>query len=76
MSQDADRVAVPTNGRGPHPVAAPAASPGPIDADLGAPSDEEMSTAFTPKQLAIGFGIVASLLLLLVGAARRRRPGA
>jgi len=76
MSQDADRIAVPTNGRGPHPVALPEVAPAPIDADLGAPSDEEMSTAFTPKQLAIGFAIVASLVLLLVGAARRRRPGA
>jgi len=73
MSQDTDRIAVPTNGRGPHPVSVPAA---PADADLGAPSDEEMSTAFTPKNLAIGFGIVASLVLLVVGAARRRRPGA
>jgi len=72
MSQDTDRIAVPTNGRGPHPVAAP---PTPADADQGAPSDEEMSTAFTPKQLAIGFAIVASLVLLLVGAVRRRRPG-
>jgi hypothetical protein len=74
MSQDTDRIAVPTNGRGPHPVAAPAA-PAAADDDQGAPSDEEMSTAFTPKQLAIGFGIIASLVLLLVGAARRRRPG-
>jgi hypothetical protein len=73
MSQDPDRIAVPTNGRRPHPIAAPDVS---TDVDQGAPSDEEMSTAFTPKNLAIGFGIVASLVLLLVGAARRRRPGA
>jgi hypothetical protein len=72
MSQDLDRIAVPTNGRGPHPLPEPALPP---DDDFGAPSDEEMSTAFTPKQLAIGFGIVASLIVLLVGAARRRGKG-
>ena len=75
MSQDPDRIAVPTNGRGPHPLVTPEPT-APVEADSGAPSDEEMSTAFTPKNLAIGFGIVASLVLLLVGAARRRRPGA
>ena len=72
MSPEIDRIAVPTNGRGPHPVPAPAE---PEEADSGAPSDEEMSTAFSPKQLAVGFGIIASLVLLAVGAARRRRPG-
>ena len=75
MSQDPDRIAVPTNGRGPRPFVIPEPS-APSAADSGAPSDEEMSTAFTPKNLAIGFGIVASLVLLLAGAARRRRPGA
>jgi len=75
MSQDPDRIAVPTNGRRPHPVpeaAAPAATP---EAGSGEPSDVEMSTAFSPKQLAIGFAIVASLVLLVVGSARRRRSG-
>jgi hypothetical protein len=72
MSPEIDRIAVPTNGRGPQPVPAPAK---PEEADPGAPSDEEMSTAFSPKQLAVGFGIIASLVLLAVGAARRRRPG-
>ncbi len=66
MSDEPDRIAVPTNGRGPHHVADASLAP-------GAPTDEEMSVAFTPKQLAIGFGIIASLVLLLVGAARRRR---
>jgi hypothetical protein len=72
MSPEIDRVTVPTNGRGPHPVPTTAE---PEEADSGAPSDEEMSTAFSPKQLAVGFGIIASLVLLAVGAARRRRPG-
>ena len=69
MSSDTDRIAVPTNGRKPHPPATPAA---PADADDSAPSDVELSVAFSPKQLAIGFGILASLLLLLAGLARRR----
>jgi hypothetical protein len=70
MSPDADRIAVPTNGRGPHPLP---------DADVPAPSastglpDREMSLAFSPRQMALGFGIVASLVLLIAGRARRRR---
>ena len=72
MSQESDRIAVPTNGRGPHPVPEPAAV---LEPDLGAPSEEEISTAFSPKQLAIGFAILASLVLLLVGRARRGRSG-
>jgi hypothetical protein len=76
MSSDPDRIAVPTNGRGPHPVPDPLAPSEPAsESGSGAPSEEEMSTAFSPKQLAIGFGIVASLLLLLAGRARRRRSG-
>lgn len=78
MSPDADRIAVPTNGRGPHPTSAvttaqvPAAAEGPPS---GVPSDEELATAFSPKQLAVGFGIIASLVLVLAGWARRRRSG-
>jgi hypothetical protein len=37
--------------------------------------EEEMSMAFSPMQVAIGFGIVASLLLLLAGRVRSRRSG-
>jgi hypothetical protein len=36
-------------------------------------SDAEFIVAFSPKQIAVGFGILASLLLLLVGARRRRK---
>ena len=72
MSVDPDRITVPTNGRGPGPMRDPAASP---ERSLGGPSKEEMSVAFSPKQAAIGFGILASLLLLVVGRARRRRSG-
>ena len=72
MSPDVDRIAVPTNGRGPHPVPDPPAPPEPSS---GGPSEEAMSLAFSPRQVAIGFGVIASLLLLLAGRARRRRSG-
>jgi hypothetical protein len=72
MSQESDRIAVPTNGRGPHPVPEPAAA---LESGPGVPSEEEISTAFSPKQLAIGFAILASLVVLLVGRARRGRSG-
>ena len=79
MSQDADRIAVPTNGRGPHPAGPAATPPGPsatVDRRPDdVPSDEELATAFSPARLAVGFGIVASLVVLLAGWARRRRSG-
>ena len=88
MSEDTDRIPVPTNGTGPHPVdGAPAGrtvaipvGPGPDDVpDLDSDAAEagsgalsrDQTVAFTPNQLAAGFGIVAGLLLLF--AARRRR---
>jgi len=73
MSADPDRIAVPTNGRRPHAV--PDSSPPPPRASSGGLSEVEMPVAFSQKQVAIGFGIVASLLLLLAGRARRRRSG-
>ena len=74
MSPDSDRIAVPTNGKGPHPIADTTPAPPAGTAVPGAPTDDEMAVAFSPKQLAIGFGIVASLVLLLLGRARRRGP--
>ena len=38
------------------------------------PSDPALLGAVSPKQLAVGFGIVASLVLLALGRSRRR-PG-
>jgi hypothetical protein len=75
MSHETDRVQVPTNGRGPHPpAAAEPAAPAPADpAPADAPGVTEPTPAFTPTQLAIGFGIVASLILLLAGRRRRGR---
>ena len=65
MSPETDRVAVPTNGKRPHPI--PAADPPdePID-------PTPTTVTFTPTQLAVGFGIIASLVLLVARQARRR----
>jgi hypothetical protein len=65
VSQDTDHIEAPTNGKGPHPIEEP-----PDVADTS--SQEDSALAFTPAQLAIGFGIIASLLVLLVGRLRRR----
>lgn len=70
MSQETDRIAVPTNGRGPHAV--PGATPATPEPPAPGTSAEELSVAFTPKQLAIGFGILASLLLIVASRMRRR----
>ena len=82
MSPDTDRIAVPTNGRKPNPAPVPARTrPSRAAVELDGSHDDDdavdtseaaLSVAFTPKQLAIGFGILASLVLLAAGAARRR----
>ena len=82
MTGDPDRIAVPTNGRSPHPVATPlaplrgeppTAGPSPAGSTrVFSPTDPALLGAVSPKQLAIGFGIVASLILLALGRARRR----
>jgi hypothetical protein len=69
MSEETDRIAVPTNGRRPKAVPALDGSAEPPAPGI---SDEELSVAFTPKQLAIGFGILASLVLLVASRMRRR----
>lgn len=81
MSEDTDRIPVPTNGKGPHRDALEAPAGRTVATPVGeAPDDaaadggavpREQTIAFTPNQLAAGFGIVAGLLLLF--AARRRR---
>ena len=84
---DSDRIAVPTNGRKPHPVAAalaplrgepptaepPTAKPATVGSPRAFPlADPALLGAVSPKQLAVGFGIIASLLLLVLGRSRRR----
>jgi hypothetical protein len=78
MTEETDRIAVPTNGRSPHPVAAPLAPlrgepPTAEPAPTFNPTDPALLGAVSPKQLAIGFGIIASLVLLALGRSRNRR---
>ena len=74
MSNDQDRVAVPTNGRRPHAVTI---EPNPTDAafvepETGIPTQAEIARAMSPRGLAIGFGVLASVGLLVAGLLRRR----
>jgi hypothetical protein len=76
MSSDQDRVAVPTNGRRPHAVTIdPDETRSPPEAAEGtvAPTATDIATAVSPRSLAIGFGILASLALLVVGRVLRAR---
>jgi hypothetical protein len=73
LSGGSDRIAVPTNGRGPHPVApAPAPATDPA-ADPATAHARDLPLAMSPERLAVGLGIVASLVILIVGLARRGR---
>jgi hypothetical protein len=86
MNSDPDRIAVPTNGRGPHAVPAvddaasssgSPGSPGSPASRRGVPPEldlsDDLSGPFSSRQMIVGFGIIASLVLLLIGRARRRR---
>lgn len=72
MSRADDRIAVPTNGhRSPlEPEPGVDAVPGP-----GIPEVSRLGVGLdaSPAQLAVGLGIVASLILLALGVRRRRR---
>jgi hypothetical protein len=82
MTGDPDRIAVPTNGRKPHPVAPleplrgepPTAEPPRSQSPrIFDPTDPALLGGVSPRGLAVGFGIVASLILLVVGRSRLRR---
>ena len=86
MSSDPDRISVPTNGKRPHSVPTmtrPAGGQAASTADVAgtaataAPSRTRSSSpdpygGLSPQQLAVGFGIIASLLAIGAGLARRR----
>ena len=73
MSGESDRIAVPTNGRGPHPVAPSPAAPTIDPATDPATGSARDLLAMSPERLAVGLGIVASVVILVVGLARRGR---
>jgi len=76
MSNDQDRVAVPTNGRRPHAMTIQPDDthrPNPAAEDTGASTTTELAGAVSPRSLAIGFGILASLGLLVVSRVLRAR---
>ena len=70
MSRADDRIPVPGNGHGPSIDAPDTAAATDPAAPLIRP---ETTVVFTPGQLAVGFGIVASIILFVVGRRRRRR---
>ena len=66
MNPGTDRIPVPTNGQGPHELDEPPTGP-------EATSSDDVAVGFTPTQLAIGFGILASLIVVVVRQLRRRQ---
>ncbi len=70
MSSDPDRISVPTNGKRPHPAPATAAPPTTSAPPGTTPGD--LPGGLSPQQLAVGFGIIAWLLVIVAGLARRR----
>ena len=86
MSGDTDRIAVPTNGHKPRPSrrkARPAAE-APVLASTTPPAaietpdratkvtSPEMTVSVTPAQIAVGFGVIAGIILLVLGRRRGR----
>jgi hypothetical protein len=67
MTRDVDRISVPTDGRGPHSVVPPEMDD--LDDDGPLPSAIPLS----PTQLIVGFGVIASLIVFLLGRRWRRR---
>jgi len=72
MSSSTDRIPVPTNGHRP-PLSSDAVAAPTDPAPTGGPSADELRVAFTPGQVAAGFGIIAALILLVVGRRRGKR---
>jgi hypothetical protein len=80
MSDDKDRIPVATNGhrhplKGEVPEPAPSPEPEPAPERGRTPQVNPVMgpPAFTPTQIAVGFGLIASLIVLLLGRRRRRR---
>jgi hypothetical protein len=68
MTRPAEPVPVPTNGKGPGKGRGPAPEPPPAQTA----SPDRATIDVTPAQLAVGFGIIASIVLLVARSLRRR----
>lgn len=71
MNSDDERIPVPTNGHRP-----PATPPDATPPDATPPADASavgLAIAFTPGQIAAGFGIIAGLILFIAGRRRGKR---
>jgi len=66
MSPETDHIAAPTNGK--HRVPRPETRTAPP----AGPPPQPATAPFTPTQLAVGFGILAAVIALVVGSLRRR----
>ena len=72
MSDSRDRIPVPTNGHRP-PLSAQAPTVSEEPSPIIGPSADDPRLAFTPGQVAAGFGIIAALILLVAGRRRGKR---
>jgi hypothetical protein len=85
MSPEADRIPAPTNGhkprqtrRKPRPaVEAPVLASTAADANqspeaVAKVTSPEMTVSVTPAQIAVGFGVIAGIILLVLGRRRGR----
>ena len=82
MSGDTDRIAVPTNGHTPRafeasPDQAPTTQPDAIQPPDPVPTvtSSEMTVSVTPAQIAVGFGVIAGIILMVLGRRAGRGRG-
>ena len=80
MSRAEDRIPVPSNGHHPPMDTARDAEPDLSPAPRRTPAPGEIAgadlrVAVSPAQLAVGFGVVAAIILAVAGRRRRRRDG-
>jgi hypothetical protein len=85
MSRDTDRIPVPANGHTPRPsrrkprvVAVPPAlvpatpAPVPPPEPVAGVTSPELTVSVSPAQIAVGFGVIAGIILLVFGRRRGR----